>query len=109
MAMIATNAPSLSVRRRARAPRKDGTNMKRVMRVAFAATSLLVAGYGHGEAATLNVSALPAFVWVEIEAATVEEDGGLEMRRIAKPARRLLHPLDNSVDGLEPGVGQAMS
>ena len=51
--------------------------------------------------------ALPGFVWVEVETSTVEEDGRLEMLGVAEAARRLLHPLDDGVDGLQPGVGHA--
>src|SRR5262249_46320978 len=50
-----------------------------------------------------DFTALPGFVWVEIEATAVEEDGRLEVLGVAEPARRLLHPLDDLVDALEAG------
>ena len=40
-------------------------------------------------------------MWVEIETATVEVDGRLEVLGIAEPAGRLLDPLDDGVDTLE--------
>jgi hypothetical protein len=52
--------------------------------------------------------ALPAFVWVEIEASTVEVHGRLEVLGVAEAAGCLLDPLDHRVDAFEAGVGQAM-
>ena len=49
--------------------------------------------------------ALPAFVWVEIQASTVEVDRRLEVLDIAKAPSGLLHPLDSGVHGFEAGVG----
>ena len=53
--------------------------------------------------------ALPALVWVKIQAPAVELDRRLEVLGIAKAAGRLLDPLDDGVDALEPGIGQAMA
>ncbi len=52
--------------------------------------------------------ALPAFVWVEIQAPTVEVDGRLEVLGVAEAAGGLLHPLDDGVDAREPRVGEVM-
>src|SRR5215831_9161155 len=51
-----------------------------------------------------EITALPGFVWVEIEASAVEEDGRLEVLGVAEAARRLLHPLDDRVDALEAAL-----
>lgn len=51
-------------------------------------------------------SALPALVWVEIEATTVEVDGLLEVLGVAEAAGGLLDPLDDHVGTLDPGVGE---
>src|SRR4029434_2044892 len=56
-----------------------------------------------------GVRALPGFVWVEVEATAVEVDGRLEVLGVAEPAGRLLDPLDDGVEALEAGVGQAMA
>jgi len=54
----------------------------------------------------LEKMALPAFVWVEIQASTVKVDRRLDVLDIAEPPRRLLHPLDRGVHGLQAGVGE---
>jgi len=53
--------------------------------------------------------ALPAFVWVKIQAAAVEVDRRLEVFGVAETAGGLLDPLDDGVDTLEPGVGEVMA
>src|SRR5262249_34391088 len=60
---------------------------------------------GHG----YHNRALPGFVWVEIQASAVEEDGRLEVLGVAEAAGGLLHPLDDRVDALEAGVGDAVA
>src|SRR6266567_484685 len=57
----------------------------------------------------LKILALPAFVWVKIQAAAVEVDRRLEVLGVAEAARGLLDPLDDGVDTLEPGVGEVMA
>jgi len=51
--------------------------------------------------------ALPAFVWVEIEAAAAEVDGRLEVLGVVEASGRLLRPPNDGSDAFEAGVGEA--
>src|SRR6476661_8783718 len=45
---------------------------------------------------------------MEIEAATMEIDGGLEMLDVAEATGGLLHPLDRRIKGFDSRIGDAM-
>lgn len=50
--------------------------------------------------------ALPGLVWAEIQSSTMKIDRSLEVLDVAEPSRRLLHPLDGGVDGLQASIGE---
>src|SRR5712692_8617053 len=52
--------------------------------------------------------ALPGFEWVQVQPPAVEVDGRLEVLGVAEAPRRLLHPLNGRVHGLEARVGDPM-
>src|SRR6266702_1150724 len=58
---------------------------------------------------TNTMTALPGFVWVEVETPAVEVDGRLEVPGVAEAPGGLLDPLDDGVDPLEARIGQVMA
>jgi hypothetical protein len=58
----------------------------------------------------LKLSALPAFVWVEVESAAPEEvDGDLEVLWVPEPPGGLLDALDDRVDDFQARIADLVS